>query len=234
MVNDRLLIDFPCDSLVHMQRYGLNFNGVKNVIITHGHQDHFYPEDLLFHAPPFSDGKTSIDVYGDEKVGILFQNTIEEYDAKRWHVEDWVHFNYLKPYAPIVLDGITVTAMLANHDKKEDCYIYLLEQDGKRMLYGHDTGFFPEQTNAYIHGKYFNLMSLDCTMLMLPDGHNHMGLEDDYQLVDQLTKWGCCDANTKIVINHFSHNGELVHDEIVEKVQSHGFHVAYDGYSIEV
>lgn len=34
----------------------------------------------------------------------------------------------------------------AKHKRNEDCYIYLIQQGSKTILYGNDTGYFPEET----------------------------------------------------------------------------------------
>jgi len=46
LVDDSLLIDFPPDSYYHMIQYHVPMAAVQNILLTHAHQDHFYPMDL--------------------------------------------------------------------------------------------------------------------------------------------------------------------------------------------
>ena len=41
------------------------------------------------------------------------------------------------------------------------------------------------------------------------------------------------DGKTISVINHFSHNGKLIHDELVPVAEELGFLTSYDGMVIE-
>ena len=61
-----------------------------------------------------------------------------------------------------------------------------------------------------------------------------MGLEDDLQMRRWLKKWGCCDSGTVCVVNHFSHNGGLLHQELEERAKPLGFLVSYDGFQVEI
>lgn len=41
MINDDLLVDFGPDTYLHVLQNGINLLDIKNVLITHCHQDHF-------------------------------------------------------------------------------------------------------------------------------------------------------------------------------------------------
>ncbi|MCH3917952.1 MAG: MBL fold metallo-hydrolase [Spirochaetia bacterium] len=232
LIDGKLLIDYPPDSYTHMQSYKLNFATISSIIVTHSHQDHFYPWDFIFRSSPYGFNYAGkLTVYGNDKVTKKGQELIAQHFLQD---KNAVEFQYLEPFKPFEVEGITVTALLATHDPNEHCYIYLLEKEGKRLVYAHDTGFFPEVTFSYLYGKHCNLLSLDCTMGRLNDGHYHMGLSDDISLVEKLTDMGCCCSDTTVVLNHFSHNGGLLYEELNQLVASRGYTVAYDGLEIEV
>ena len=73
------------------------------------------------------------------------------------------------------------------------------------------------------------MVSMDCTMGKHRDGNYHMGLEDDREMVRRLASFGCIDDRT----THFSHNGELIYDEMAEYAAEYGFLTAYDGFTVE-
>ena len=49
---------------------------------------------------------------------------------------------------------------------------------------------------------------------------------------DRLTEIGICDYNTVIYVNHFSHNGQLTHEELVIEAAKYGFLATYDGLEV--
>ena len=57
LVNDDLLIDFPNDAFVHFQTYGLDFEKIKHLLITHSHSDHLVHFDLNIRAGGFAHPK---------------------------------------------------------------------------------------------------------------------------------------------------------------------------------
>ena len=52
LINDDLLVDFGQDSFYHSLRFGVDFQQIKNILITHSHSDHFIPEDFLMTKAP--------------------------------------------------------------------------------------------------------------------------------------------------------------------------------------
>ena len=135
------------------------------------------------------------------------------------------------------MEGFTVTPLLAAHGQygqpKLKCYIFDIEKDGKRLLYGNDTGLFPAATWDHIQGRRYDLVSLDCTMLKRKEGRNHMGIDDVLEAKRRLLEMGCADRDTKWVITHFSHNGGILHEELEEIMKPHDFMVAWDGFEVE-
>jgi phosphoribosyl 1,2-cyclic phosphate phosphodiesterase len=102
------------------------------------------------------------------------------------------------------------------------------------MLYGHDTGRFPEATFDFLAGTRLDVATFDCTFGPTEDLDYHMGFYGAVKVRDELAARGCVDAATKTVVTHFSHNGKLMHDEYVALAAPYGFLVAYDGMVLEV
>lgn len=233
MVDGKLLIDFPADSYLHMLRDGLDLPGVHTLILTHSHQDHWYPEDLAFRGEGFShsiDGM--LDIYGNEACEQRLQAILPVVGQGMMDAMQ-LRYHTVEPFQPFEAEGFTITALLALHNRAERCYIYSIERDGKSLLYANDTGIFPEETWRYLAGRHFDLVSMDCTMQQVPEGTNHMGIADNLRLRAMLQERGCVDEGTRYVVTHFSHNGGLLHEELEEQVKPHGFLAAYDGLTVE-
>jgi phosphoribosyl 1,2-cyclic phosphate phosphodiesterase len=114
---------------------------------------------------------------------------------------------------------------------------YIIESEGKALLYAHDTGYFLDETFDYIEksGIRFDMLSLDCTNvdIPVPDTGYHMGFPNIERVVEKLRTLGAVGANTAICVNHFSHNGNPLHAHICERASDYGYLASYDGCEIE-
>jgi phosphoribosyl 1,2-cyclic phosphate phosphodiesterase len=235
LINEDLLIDLTPDTNMHCIVYGLDLSTVDNLLVTHSHSDHFNASEIELLRDPFAHERPNIfQVYGNnrvkEKIWMDVPGVEEGEDKSKFK------FHYAEPFQPIAIKDYIVVPLLALHDKKEECLFYQVTQDGKTILYAHDTGAFPEQTIEYLKANkvHLDLVSLDCTTQSEPDGKNHMGLIDAVKEKQRLTELGLGDENTVWVVNHFSHNGLWLHDQMVTEADKYGFLVSYDGMSIEI
>src|SRR5690554_4880767 len=48
IVNDCLLIDFPCEAFYHSMKFGIDFSKLNHCIFTHVHGDHIYPREFYY------------------------------------------------------------------------------------------------------------------------------------------------------------------------------------------
>lgn len=233
IIDDKLLIDFPADSYSHAINYNVDLTSINSLLITHTHNDHFYLEDLGLRFEAFChDLKGELTLYGNRTMKEKFAKTYES-DPNDTHLKGLLAARVIKPFETTVIEGYSVTPLPADHDKSEECYIYYIEKDGKSLLYGNDTGWFPQATWDFIGTKHLNLVSLDCTLLKYRVEQNHMGIPNVLEVKARLNELNCVDGNTKFVVTHFSHNGHLLHGEIVEMLKPHQIEVAYDGFVVE-
>ncbi len=236
IVNDDLLLDFPGDSLSHMQKNGLDFSAVRWLLVTHSHMDHFSPCDL--HLRPdgyYSHNRTSaaMELYGNERVLQLLEK--ERATRPEEPNDPDVYPHLAVAYESFDCGKYRVTPLPANHDENETPFVYLIEADGKAMLYLHDTGLLCDGVYDYLqtHQVRADLVSYDCTFVTLPSGGGHLGLDSCPLVRSRLESIGVSDERTISVLNHFSHNGGLIYDELVPVAEKAGFLVAYDGMKVE-
>lgn len=230
LINDELLIDFNADTVWHYHKYGFDWDKICGCLITHSHCDHLYPADVEMSAPWFSHGGRQISFYaardGYEKLKRVADNTGG--GAKVTLIEEDKTFTVGK-YA--------VLPLKANHDSGASPVIFSISADGKRMLYAHDTGVFTNEVwNGLKREGYYNFISLDCTGCLGLNGEwrdGHMSLKTNLETLDKLKEEKLIDDKTKIVLNHFSHNGGQVYDEMLKETEKLGLTVSYDGLEIE-
>lgn len=232
IIDDHLLIDFPADSYSHMLQHHINFANIKSILITHTHQDHLYLEDLGLRSDGFSHNiSDTLTLYGNPTLKSKFDQQYH-LDQKDTHLLGKLNCTVLTEYIPYSIEDYTVTPLLANHDPNEKCFIYLIERKGKVLLYGNDTGWFPDTTWNYLVNKRLDCLSLDCTHMSYPERNNHLGFPDALELIDRLRLLHCVTADTQLLLTHFSHNGQLLHSEMKALAKPYGIHVAYDGMTV--
>lgn len=236
LIDDMLLVDMPPDSYYHFIHNNIRSAAIAALLVTHSHQDHFYPAEFILRAEPYAHMHhvPVLSVYGNAKVHALYKVEMALQDDSL-NLNSRVCFHEIKEFETFVTPGrYVVTPLLANHDKTENCLLYLIEKNGKTIFYSNDTGVYPEATWEYLKGRHIDLVSFDCTCMLKKDGANHMGLPDNIEMKERLYREGCVDDNTKFIITHFSHNYHLMHDELDVQGHRYGFITAYDGMSLEV
>lgn len=231
VIDDVYMVDFPPDTYMHVLNNNLVLSSIKYLIITHSHEDHFYPQDIHMRKEPYAHihSNDPLFIYGNSKVKKGFDYTNAEIDG-----EGRLIFQEVYPYIQFKAGKAQVTPLLANHTQGEQCYIYLVNLGGKVLLYGHDTGYFPEQTWEVLKGTPIDIALFDCTDGAGKCTDYHMGFPAVLRVKDRLVQQGCTSDHTLYVITHFSHNGKLLHDELVSIAHPYGFITAFDGMELNV
>ncbi|MDE7218172.1 MAG: hypothetical protein K2O45_00885 [Oscillospiraceae bacterium] len=235
LLDGSLLIDFPPDTYSHALRYGLNLGDTRTLLVTHSHMDHWFPTELIHRHEHFGHGASGVlEVYGNEAVEKAFRDHILIDRFKPHPIDDVVQFRVTRGGDRIRSGGWEITAVPADHDKREECLVYICKKDGKTVFYGHDTGgnLCPEAWDMLFRER-FDLVSLDATMGKKSIGGYHMGLPDVERFIQKLAERGCVDGRTVKVINHFSHNGGMTHDELAAWGAERGILAAWDGLEVE-
>lgn len=237
LINDDLLVDFPMDTYLHALMFNLDLSSVKNVLITHAHMDHCYPQEFALHGTPYAHNMTSpiISVFGNQTViSKVKAHTMSE---MKENIAPSVRLNPILPFSIIEKDGYKIYTLPAQHTIGEDCLIYIVEKGGKTALMFNDSGILDESIYAYIAklGIKLDFVSFDCTYGNELHGKGrHMGLLDNANEREKMKKAGIVMPSTKYVVTHFSHNGNLMHDEIDAEAQKYGMTAAYDGFSFNI
>ena len=236
VIDDKFLIDLPADTYMHIVMHSLKLEKMQHCIITHSHSDHLYVNEFSSRAENCSTVRAfdgPFKVYSSEGV----RNSIMKSIDIRLLEKD-IELNVLQPYKCYTISDYTVTPLKASHDPESHPYIYIIEKDSKTLMYGNDTGYFPNETWDHLKelDKKFDFVSLDCTFgLIHSDYYGHMTVELCVETKERMRKMGCVDDDTVFCLNHFSHNaGNGLYDELSELVKQYGFIVSYDGMECEI
>ena len=234
ILDGELLLDFPPDTYCHALQYGLELAKVHTLLVTHSHMDHWFPTDLIHRHEHFGHGATgTLEVYGNQAVKDAFDAHILIDRFKPHPIDGVVNFHVTHGGDHIQINGWDIVAVPADHDKREESLVYICKKDGKTVFYGHDTGIqLTAEAWDLLKREKFDLVSLDATMGTKSSAWYHMGLPDAEKMFQKLDEVGCTDSHTVKVVNHFSHNGEMTHEQLTDWGAERGILAAYDGMEI--
>jgi len=231
LLDDNLLIDLGPDTYMHALVHGLEFSKVTGCLITHPHQDHYYPQELHMHHAPFAHGAQNLTLYGSMETLTQCKETLPDPENIGISLQE------VQVFRPFNTQDAHVIPLNALHARNLQCMFYLIEKGGKTLLQGYDTGWYPDETWAALadyakSGKKLDAVVMDCTNGPNPEATNHCGLPDNVRIKAKLVEMGLSKPDTRWIVTHFSHNGGLMHDEMVELAGQDGFEVAYDGWCV--
>lgn len=248
LIDGKLKLDFGPDSYMHMVVNNVFYSEIHSILITHSHEDHLDMDEICRQQPPeayLPADEPPLTIYGNEAVG----------EKVKPFLDSRVHFKRMIPFEPVEIEGYTVTALEAVHylnlrdvaaekwpvtftdgktyGRAEEALFYLIEKDGRSILYAHDTDEFTAADMEFLAGKKLDLVSLDCTKGIdrEADYIGHMGAYTNMKTREKLIAIGAADEHTIFVANHFSHNGYAPIPELEAAMP--GFIISYDGLTVE-
>lgn len=237
LVNDDLLIDFPADTIWHLQRYQLDFEKINDCLITHSHSDHLYPMDLEMAAPGYTHEHSALHFHAGQRGYQMIKEVMDRPHIAE-SMKNVMSVSLVEPGVRFTVGSekrYSVLPLWANHAQDTFPVIYSITYGDKKMLYAHDSGVFSEETWKKLQeeGRY-DLVSLDCTGGTQKGWREgHMCLETNLEVFEQMRKMNLIDDKTVRVINHFSHNGMQTYDGMCKEAEKYGIVVSYDGLEVE-
>lgn len=222
-------IDLPPDTYHHALQHGLELWAVDHLLVTHAHQDHFYPDDLLLLRPPYAHRTEErlLHVYGDAHVKESLDRAVPDWES------GFIRFHLVRAFETFTAGELEVTPLPADHFPEKSAFLYHIRCGARQLFWGLDSGWYPEETWGFLERTSLNLAVIDCTYGPLPVQSNHLNVEGVKAVRERLLRCGAADLRTSFVATHFSHNGGLSHRQLEEVFASPEIRVAFDGFSCE-
>ncbi|ANX13808.1 carbon-phosphorus lyase [Fictibacillus arsenicus] len=227
IIDDTIKIDFPPDTLHHVLCDALDLSKIEHLLFTHTHHDHFYPEDLNMRLPGYAHGvKYPLHIHGNDAALAKCSQTLKKQN-------EHVKLHLLKPFQTHQIGDALVTPLLADHNQIETCLLFHIKKGNTSLLYGHDTGWFPDETWIWLENTKVDIALLDCTNGNLQEYRNHMNVNAVIETKNRLQQSNVLSDQSKVYVTHFSHNIGLLHEDLIQIFQPHDIEVAYDGLIIK-
>lgn len=231
-VNDDTLVDFGPDIHWQCHAFGVDLCRVRRILFTHSHHDHLAPVELQWRRRGFS-------VIG-ERLEVLGNRHVLERLARegQFPIQDLaIDYRELSPGQEVQTGPFTVTPLKAQHAGADETALNFILQEGDRgLLIANDTGWWPEETWAQVAGRQLQAAIIECTYLHKDPRQrsHHLGVEAAVDFRDRLLALGALRAEGLAIVNHFSHNGQTLHEELCAWFEPRGIQVGYDGMVVPV
>lgn len=236
-IDGTLSVDFPPEAYAHALNFGVEYTNLKYILVTHSHMDHFYAHDFILRGYKYAQvNEPNVEIFGNKDVIEVFSECTAR--EMREEVAQNFRLHTLKSYQKLTVGDYKVLTIPAQHSKTEDCLLYYIERSGKSYLHLYDTGRIEEKAYEFLkeNGAKADAVALDCTFVdrTAGDVSRHMGVEDGAFVCQKLKSFGVLKGDAKIILTHFSHNGNPTRERLKKIAESYGFTAAYDGYETEI
>ena len=232
LINDDLLVD-PNSHIFHFaEKNGTPdlLDGVKNIIVTHSHGDHFNTATV---ARLCADKDCT--VWADPACKRKMIRMLGEETAAK------INFVETKRNRDYEIGGYKVTSLPSNHateDPDEDTRLYLIEQDGRILYYGCDSAWIPTTSWNIIREKPVNAMVLELTCGETATYDWRIFEHNTPEMLDimltMFKKYNLFAPDVKYYVSHLARTLHTDHEGLVEYLKPRGVTPAYDGFSFEV
>ena len=117
---------------------------------------------------------------------------------------------------------------------------HIKDDEGKSVLYLLDSGYYKDEVWSYFEESAaksgpVTMVVFDTTDAASDTDHSkHMGFSEVKKVKNRMESIGIICDDTVCVLDHFSHNGKYLHDELTVIAQEEHCIVAYDGMEMNI
>ena len=237
ILDEKVAIDFSADSYMNMVRNDVCFGSIKHLLVTHSHDDHFYPYDLAYRdslaRASYPGIEKKLNIYGNSAV----LKRLRDVEFFGENVLATVNLIEIARDQVFYMDDYKVTTFYAKHMFTEDSLVFLIERNGQAYLHLLDSPEPPKEFYDYLvkHEVKLDAVTADCTFgTMEEEFGGHMQMRQNTRVKGKLTELGILKKNASYFLTHFSeYNGKDTHEILCEEAKKRNMIVAYDGFTAE-
>lgn len=237
-----LLIDFNNHTRGALDEFGIDPTTIHNLLISHGHFDHFQPLEIIEFAATLPH---PLNVFGNSMVIDtleLCRDTVYDSTSGRFAPRQGacnLTTTKLAVGTPVQLGSVGVTPLHGNHSmNKKYCIMeeqalnFLIKVGDRSIFYGLDSSYMMPRTLDWLAGTHLDIAIVDATFgprVIDPavSGHHNWVMLDE--TLDDLRGVGCINGDTVIVAAHLSVGNVGSHEPVALEQARKGITLAYDG-----
>lgn len=232
LLDDVIKIDLPPDTLAHVHQYGLDLSGLRHLLFTHSHDDHFAVRELQYLSPNFAPcrraGAAVLNIWGTRE---LICRLLPE--TEHFFEQAPLRFHPLAPFHEVKIGHLHVTPIVAQHKPDEVCLNFLVRSGDTVLLYATDTGWYDAPTWDFLAGRPLSGVVVECGKGASNNPYpGHLNVDQVRAFKRRLVDGGGLAADAPFFVTHIAHTGLLLHEELSEHFAPDAITVAYDGLEV--
>src|SRR5688500_7532826 len=237
MVDDDLLIDFGPDIGEATRALRLPLHQVEHLLITHAHGDHLSVANFDYHRARWAKQPLPIlNVYGSAA-------SLEPIRHMPWSLEEaGLALHPVTAGETFAAGPYRVTALRARHAEALHSLFYVVQREGRALLYATDTGAFHDETWALLESLAREGILLDAAIVEgtmgfqdLPPTAGHLTVPRCGEHHQQIRARGLTRPGCRHLATHFSPAaGTHPHEETAAFLAPYGVEAAYDGLELHL
>jgi phosphoribosyl 1,2-cyclic phosphodiesterase len=236
-------VDLGPDIVTASCAYNITLTNIHLCLQTHPHEDHFDPELIISrHAEYGTQTNNSLLLVGSKKtlemLDILIQRRCHYGSLYDPHVQRAFRLELMEvtPFERYTIGRYHIIGYPANHDTEHEALLYSIACEERAIFYGTDTSIiFDDVWNDLIaRNMRYDLVILDHTYGIGYASSDHLAANDFIRHVELINKKHVLKEGGHIYATHLSHEGIREHGEFQQYARRHGYHIAYDGLTIEL
>lgn len=239
------MLDFGAEVFQQARKFKVPILDAKYLFVTHSHADHFYPQHLFWRGmnpdqklppdrnitgPRFSD-LTMLHVYGNSDVCEMLgprldKEGVEKYRMTLHQVEYGVEGQ---------AGDIHYMPLEANHrDHECQAVNYVLQRNGRTILYALDTGWFFDHTYELIRKFRYDLVVIEGTFGYGADSAGHFNLDKLERAINLFREDDLLKDSALFCASHICPHFSPVYDEYAPVLEEKGITLSFDGMKVEL
>lgn len=231
LIDDDTLVDFGPDAFCQMIDFNIELPRIKRILFTHSHADHLNLVDMQWRRKGFCVVSSKVKIFGN--------NTVMQKIKALSFAALMIEPHTISAGSKIIDDDIEIYPLEASHCleiKGEQALNYVIGRNSKYVLIANDTGWWPQKSWNRMRNFKLSAAIIECTMGLNPPyidcRSGHLGANAAVEFRDKLREVGALTDKTPVFVNHFSHNGKVLHKNLCKFFKPHGIKAAYDGLTI--
>ena len=243
LVDGVVLIDLGPDVTTASFDQSVSLAKVRLCAQTHPHADHFDPELVVSRHPGWGTvPETALTILGSPQTLREIDRLVGR-DAERGSLFDQPQRELLRmelvpiePFQELSFDRYRITAYPANHAASYSALLYSIDDGAHAVFYACDTSLLAQSVWDHMreHGPAYDLMVFDQTYGIGYESSDHLAAADVAVYAAEVRERGLLKSDGSVYVTHLSHEGIREHEELELHSAANGYHVAFDGLTLEL
>ena len=243
-----ICLDFGPDVLAASQQYDAPLYNLKEIFITHTHDDHLCISNLEVLTMTPRQGRNIRLWLSPEGAQWLedYRTISAPLHRGRCGIDEilengWLTIQVIEPYRWYDMQDFRVFAVKSNHQgchSQEFSLNYVIEKDGKRILYAVDAGLYSPEVLESLQNFKCDTLIMEGTYgsLPIPRESGHLNADHFIENGKNLVACGAINRDAKIYVTHINQCHSFLHREYQAYLSANSdlnITVAYDGLRVE-